>query len=275
MPDPSGIVLLDSKEAHYLTRVRRLSSGASIPLLLQGGTRAQGLVEQTSSGQWIIRIQKQPGTQEQPGTRDQSATRDQEPTPIHVSQPEPPIGFLPDYQPRLHLVLGYPKGKKLDQSLRQATELGVTTIYPVITDNAVPDLGPKDWEKQRERLEGIIREAAQQSNCTQLPTLGSLSTLPQVLVDFSTQFGQETAQSFLGVFFHEKPLAQKTLSHYLLSKPTDILLAVGPEGGFSPKEVQLFLKEGCIPGYLGSTILRCETAVVAALAALKILSLEA
>jgi 16S rRNA (uracil1498-N3)-methyltransferase len=263
MPDHSGIVWLDSKETHYLIRVRRLSSGSSIPLLLQGGTRAQGMVEQTSSGQWIIRIQ------------DQSGTRVQELTPIQVSQSDPLSQFLPDYQPRLHLILGYPKGKKLDQSLRQATELGVTTIYPVVTDNAVPDLGPKDWVKKRERLEGIIREAAQQSNCTQLPKLGSLSTLPQVLADFSTQFGKETVQSFLGVFFHEKPLAQKTLSHYLLSKPTDILVAVGPEGGFSPKEVQLFLKEGCIPGYLGSTILRCETAVVAALAALKILSLEA
>jgi len=249
MPDSSGIVFLGLKDIHYLTRVRRYEKGTHLTLLLKDGSKALGILDQIPTGEWVVTLDKV-GSQQ---SEDSSELR----------------------EPELHLILGYPKGKKLELSIRQATELGVATIYPVITDNAIPDLGPKEWEKKRERLEGILREAAQQSNCSHLPKLSNLLQLQEVLDIYLQTNPLDASSETLGVFFHEKPLAQKSLSHYLLSKPKHILVAVGPEGGFSPKEVQQFLDAGCIPGYLGSTILRCETAVVAALAAVKILSLEA
>jgi len=264
MPDESGVLFLTAKEVHYLVSVRRFQEGRVLTLLMTDGTRVQGVLEHHSSESWVVRLVTK--------ISDSSVDVGSHLESHNVSPLESPT-FIPEF----HLILGYPKGKKLEISLRQATELGVKSIYPVLTDHSVPDLVSKDWEKKQGRLENILREAVNQSNCSWVPTLSKLSTLTDLLSSKPFEmFSQPLiATEKLGIFFHEKPLAQKNLSHYLSSEPKKIFVAIGPEGGFSSKEVQLFLDRGFAPGYLGSTILRCETAVVAALAALKILCLEA
>jgi 16S rRNA (uracil1498-N3)-methyltransferase len=78
----------------------------------------------------------------------------------------------------------------------------------------------------------------------------------------------------LGVLFHHLPLAQKSLHGYLDNSPEIVVLAIGPEGGFSPAEAERFLAAGFKPFTVGDTILRTETAALYAQAAVRILLWE-
>ncbi|NCN05514.1 MAG: 16S rRNA (uracil(1498)-N(3))-methyltransferase [Spirochaetales bacterium] len=239
-PDSRGFLTLSGRDYHYLIRVRRYREGDSLPVVLGGGVRVTGTIEKISSSQVRMRVMQ--------GSESAETTE-----------------TFPD----LRLLLGFPKGKKLEQSLRQSTELGVRHIYPIFCDHSIPDPDPRTWAQKRTRLGALISEAAQQSNCLPLPVLHD----PQTLDDFFRAFPD--TQDRTGIFFHEKPLEQRGIADYLGSTSTPIYLLVGPEGGISPREVELLVSRGFHPGYLGQTVMRCETAVVAALASVKTMCLEA
>ena len=78
----------------------------------------------------------------------------------------------------------------------------------------------------------------------------------------------------MGIFLHQEPLEKGSFHGYLGNKPDLTALAVGPEGGFSPAEVYMFLEAGFKPLILGNTILRTETAALYGTAALRIILLE-
>ena len=242
-PDSEGFLTLRGKDYHYLIRVRRYREGDSLPVVLGGGIRGRGAIETISDTQVRMRVTQERQSPETPETTETS--------------------------PDLRLLLGYPKGNKLEQSLRQSTELGVRHLYPILCDRSVPDPEPRAWVQKRSRLETVILEAAQQSNCLPVPILHD----PQTMDDFFRDFSE--IQGWRGLFFHEKPLEQRRIADYLGPTSTPIYLLVGPEGGISPREVELLVSRGFHPGYLGKTVLRCETAVVAALASVKTLCLEA
>jgi 16S rRNA (uracil1498-N3)-methyltransferase len=73
---------------------------------------------------------------------------------------------------------------------------------------------------------------------------------------------------------HPEPLAKGTFHGYLGNCPDFAVLAAGPEGGFSPGEVSLFLAAGFKPLLVGSTVLRTETSALYGTAAIRIILLE-
>jgi 16S rRNA (uracil1498-N3)-methyltransferase len=73
---------------------------------------------------------------------------------------------------------------------------------------------------------------------------------------------------------HQEPLEKGTFHSYLVKKPDFVVLAVGPEGGFSTGELTRFLNAGFRPLVMGNTILRTETAAVCGIAAIRIILLE-
>ena len=242
-PGPDGTLVLTGRDFHYLVRVRRLKVGDTFVVLAAEGGEAPATISSIGAESLTIRVGQD--------DREASGERDCE----------------------LVLLLGLPKGKKLDQSLRQATELGVAEIWPVLSDYSIPDIDPKDWERKRGRLEAVIQEAVQQSGGAGLPRLYRPLPLERCLEESLERIGDRSGT--LGIYFHEKPLAQSGLHEYLQSIPARVLVYVGPEGGISPREIEVLGRHGFVPGFLGRTVLRCETAVVAALAAIKILVLEA
>jgi len=78
----------------------------------------------------------------------------------------------------------------------------------------------------------------------------------------------------VGILLHQEPLEKGTFHEYLGYDPDFVALAVGPEGGFSPREVSLFLAAGFRPLLMGNTILKTETAALYATAAMRIILLE-
>ena len=69
------------------------------------------------------------------------------------------------------------------------------------------------------------------------------------------------------LFFHQTPLDKGSLHRYLSPRPETVGLIVGPEGGLSPAEVEVFGSQGACPVWLGPFVLRAETASLYAVAA--------
>jgi 16S rRNA (uracil1498-N3)-methyltransferase len=187
------------------------------------------------------------------------------------------------------LLLAIFKFDRMEWALEKCTELNVTTIIPVIARRTEKHLALAA-AKRVERWRRIAREAAEQSRRAAPPEIGDLLKLkdalmqfhdaviptgdlssPKVVIpteDFSPSGG--TCGSSGGdpkvVLAETKPEA--TLSEVLRAHGDvkSLALAVGPEGGWTADELQMFQQVRWIAASLGDTILRAETAAIAALA---------
>jgi 16S rRNA (uracil1498-N3)-methyltransferase len=154
----------------------------------------------------------------------------------------------------VHLLMAVFKFDHLEWGVEKATELGVARITPVIARRTEKHLGLAA-AKRVERWRRIVREAAQQSRRSDVPVVDDPMALPAALamVDATTKLLlAETEQ-------------ENTLSAGLVGA-SDVALAIGPEGGWTPEEMTLFSESGWKHVTLGPRILRAETAAIAALA---------
>ena len=153
------------------------------------------------------------------------------------------------------LAIGVPKRDAWEAVLRQATEMGVTTIIPLKTRFA--QIGKFNTERAHLHL----IEAAEQSERYTLPKL-----LP--FMDVSEFLSSLTAPC---LWAFERLLASPEAIAPNIAIPTATL--VGPEGGFAPEEITQLTSHALIrPFSLGPTILRTDTAVIAALTHLSLQS---
>lgn len=154
---------------------------------------------------------------------------------------------------RVALLLAIPKGPKLDDCVRMATELGVDEVMLLETERTVPRWEPRRLQSRLDRLTRIACEAAAQCERNDVPIVHPPRRC-------STWLREMPSQTF-GVLFAaraEAPLAMD-------GTPEQVWCAVGPEGGFSEAEVSLFEQGGFAVASLGRWVLRVETAVPAAL----------
>jgi len=170
---------------------------------------------------------------------------------------------------RITLFQCLPKGRKMDLIIRQATELGVHKIVPAISDFTETRLNGKESQRTA-RWQRIIREASQQCGSRRLPRIMPCVSLANIA---------ELADDHLGIVFHPDAaptggLPSKNLHGLLASARPDIDLFVGPEGGFSPGELKHLVMMGCHSVSLGDTVLRVETAALAALSAVNVILKE-
>ena len=171
-------------------------------------------------------------------------------------------GNLASY--RTILVQSLLKGEKLEWVLQKATELNVDTIYLVPTANCVAKYDEKKLQSKVNRWEKIMLEAAQQCGRNHLPTLVVGETLLQALdiesvalklVAYENEAGQ-TINDVLKTLHSDKSV-------------TDVLICIGPEGGYQEKEINAIIKYGGKSVSLGNTILRAETAAIGSLAMIR------
>jgi 16S rRNA (uracil1498-N3)-methyltransferase len=158
--------------------------------------------------------------------------------------------------PNITLVLAIFKFDRMEWAIEKCTELGVSRIIPLLARRTDAHLA-STAAKRVERWERIARQAAEQSR---------RSTPPEVLLPLKLKEAVAlTASTRILLAESEQQLALKDI---LRSKASvsDLLLAVGPEGGWSGEELALFSQAGWTSASLGSTILRAETAAIAATA---------
>ncbi len=155
------------------------------------------------------------------------------------------------------------KGEKMSWVIQKATELGTATIAPLSTDHTIPRIRPESVSKQRERWERIALEAAQQSERWEPPIILPPQPLPEFL---KTQ--TEEGNTIIVLAERQQKSLMKDLPLQKTSS-TPVCLLIGPEGGWSQQEKELFKTQNCLFSSLGTRILRAETASLAALAILQ------
>lgn len=154
------------------------------------------------------------------------------------------------------LAAAVPAQGKLETIVHQATELGVRAIVPLWTERCVVRLGPERFARKLARLKAIAVEALEQSGNPWLPAIEPLRGWKEIVPTFS-EHERVLMATVEGP--HEK------LPLLLDPSPRSLLLLIGPEGDFSPREIQEAVRMGARRIALGPSVLRCETACVAAL----------
>jgi len=154
------------------------------------------------------------------------------------------------------LLLAVFKFDRLEWAIEKCTELNVTSVVPVIARRTEKHLA-QAADKRVERWRRIAHEAAQQSRRVTPPDVTDPIKLADALACDAAQ-RIVLAENESGATLNE-----------LLRQPNDagsLALAVGPEGGWAADELQAFERAGWVAASLGDTILRAETAAIAALA---------
>lgn len=164
-------------------------------------------------------------------------------------------------EPKLHITLyqAMPKGDKMELIIQKAVELGVGRIVPVLTHRCVSRPDAKAMGKKLARYNKIAAEAAKQCGRGRIPAV-----LP--LMGFEEAVAQ-MKESAMPLFFYEN--ADRPLREAINGRlQNEVSILIGSEGGFEPSEAQFASENGLLCLSLGNRVLRCETAPLAALAAL-------
>lgn len=161
-------------------------------------------------------------------------------------------------QPPLHLALAIIKSDRFEWAVQKATELGVRRIIPMVTEYCVISLRVDREERRRQRWERIVIEASEQSGRCTVPEVTQVTSFADVIGDTSSN------QPVL--LWEDEPTSALTAMSFDTQRPLVIL--VGPEGGFSPAEIEAARGTGVSTATLGRLTLRSETAAVAAVAML-------
>lgn len=233
-PDKIGLeqITLADEEHRYLVRVLRLEVGDVVTLFDGKAAEADARISRIGPRAVELRVE----------------------TRREVGAPD---------RPALTLIQSLTKGEKLDFVIQKGTELGVTRIMPVTSSRSIPQLEAIRAIGRIARWQKIAREAARQCGRSDVPAIEAVVPLATALHSISKDalrliLWEGAKENGLG------PLLPTT-------RPPEVVVAIGPEGGFSPTEVELARAAGFIPAGLGPRVLRTETAALATLSALQAL----
>ncbi len=155
---------------------------------------------------------------------------------------------------KIHLVQGVARGDKMDLIIQKAVELGITEITPLFTERCNVKLDAKRLDKKIQHWNKTIISACEQSGRATLPKLNIAVPI------------HELAQENL-ISIYLEPTTQQTFKE--LSIKESIRIVIGPEGGFSEKDLIHLEKIDCIGVKIGPRILRTETAGLATISILQ------
>jgi 16S rRNA (uracil1498-N3)-methyltransferase len=224
---------LPAELLHHL-RVRRISEGAVIPIFDgQGQIGSATLVRLGSkSGELAIAAVKQD------------------------TQSEPPYGIT--------LAQGLAGGDKMDWVVEKAVETGASRINPLQCERSVIKLHrSSDAERAQKRLihwRAITQAACEQCERTMLPQVEPIQAIADYLCDASNDCFNGALKLIFCTGDH--PSLAKTIASLPVQ---NVILLIGPEGGFTPEEIALAMKAGFKAVSLGKRIMRTETDGIAAI----------
>lgn len=151
---------------------------------------------------------------------------------------------------KITLAIAVPKGARMDVLVEKVSEIGVSNIVPMICSRSVVE--PR--EAKVERWRKIVIEACAQSERSIVPTISEPVKFGELL---------STIKQYNHAFICHKTGIPLTKEY---CECPDIILIVGPEGDFTPAEMEAAKEAGCTLVSLGPTILRTETAGIVAVA---------
>lgn len=162
---------------------------------------------------------------------------------------------------RVTIYQGVPKSSKMEDIIQKCVELGVCEIVPTLTKRCVSRPDDKAAGKKNQRYQKIALEAAQQSGRGIVPKIENMKTLSQAIVE---------DESDVKIVFYEG--GGEKLADIVKPDTESVSVFIGPEGGFEQEEVEQIEASGGVRATLGKRILRTQTAPVAALTAIMLLT---
>lgn len=220
------ITLSDKKQLHHLKDVLRLEPGDEAVIFDEQGREYLCQIEKISAGGAALKIKD---------CRDNAPAR----------------------KYRLTIACAIPKNSKFDDIIDKLTQLGVDRIIPLLSERVVVRPVKARAQRRLERWQKVALSAAKQSQRRLLPVIEPITGIKQ-LFSRADNFGLKLIPALIG--------KRKTLHQAFFlckEKGSDILVLIGPEGDFTPRELKLAEKAGFIPVSLGDLVLRVETAAVA------------
>ncbi|MBK8460492.1 MAG: 16S rRNA (uracil(1498)-N(3))-methyltransferase [Micropruina sp.] len=171
-----------------------------------------------------------------------------------LEAPAPPVRYV--------AVQALAKGDRAELALEMLTELGVDEIVPWQAGRSIVKWAPDRVERALHRWRSIAREATKQSRRFRVPRVSH----PMTTAELALRIPEPT----LTIVLHEG--AQEWLHSAELPSEGEIMIIIGPEGGLSPEELELFAQAGGRPSLISDGVLRTSTAGVVALAQLQALA---
>jgi 16S rRNA (uracil1498-N3)-methyltransferase len=208
-------VTVQGDEFHHSIRVVRARVGEEVELFDRAGNAARGVVESIERDRAVIRTGES----------------------------------LPSREPALaiHLAMAVIQLEKFELVLQKATELGVKTIIPLVTERV--ELRPERYSGKVDRWEKIVFEAVKQCGRTMVPKIEPPATFDEVIARSGTKMLFDAEAEAGGV-----------------QRLQEVTLLIGPEGGWSDDELRHARERNVLFARLGPRRLRAETAAIAAVA---------
>ena len=214
---------LDDRASHHLVRVLRVETGDRLSVFNGDGNNYQGAIVSATKHQVSVLIDS-----------------------IEPANTESSLNTC--------LALAVSKGDRFEWAIKKATELGVTSIVPILSQRVDVRLSPERWQKKQEHWQQIVISACEQSGRAVVPEVEEPTTLSYWL---------SHVEADLKLVLD--PEATPNASH---DQPASIALLIGPEGGLAPPELTLASENGFTAIRLGPRVLRTETAPLVALSVL-------
>jgi 16S rRNA (uracil1498-N3)-methyltransferase len=194
---------------------------------------------------------------------------------------------VPPLPCRITLAQAIPKGKNMDLIVQKAVEIGAAEIAPLISERTIVHLEAKEAAQKQAKWHQVAIEAAKQCGQNWLPTVQPPRKLSDFFLtveagvspapDFGTQPTRPPPQNrgldlrLIGSLQSDAVHLKTVLADYERehhARPASVLMCIGPEGDFTPAELNLARSNGCRPITLGPIILRVETAAIYCLSVL-------
>ncbi len=167
------------------------------------------------------------------------------------------------------LAQALPKGPGMDGIVRKATEIGTARIVPIVSDRTQVHLDGERQDKKTDKWRTAALEAAKQCGNPWLPEIAPVQSLETFLGTVPSLGAPEGPDLALIASLHPGAQPLKTLftaTRAALGRPLRrVTWLIGPEGDFTPAEVEAAIRAGFCPATLGPLVLRCETAATYAL----------
>ena len=224
-PAEDEILCLSREESHHLLKVLRVEVGTEIEAINGLGSVWRTEVVEVQSRNVSLRALDEKRFE------------------------QPPISY--------ELAVALPKAGRMDDVVRQLTELGVSTISPLLAEHGGAGKLAEQSVAKLERWGRIAIEACKQSGNPWLPVIRE----PLSFEKWSEQLSGNSVR-LLGSLVPEA----KFISSFSRSEVVEVAIGIGPEGGFSQLEQEVAKMVGFTPVRFGPHVLRVETAAVCALA---------
>jgi 16S rRNA (uracil1498-N3)-methyltransferase len=220
-----GLCTIRGSEAKHITRVLRMGRGDRFILMDGKGARFLAIIESAGRRQVLVDLEK---PLPQPS-----------PSPVEIT-----------------LCQALLKSRAMDYVIGKTSELGVHRILPFSSERTVVRLNKERFANKKQHWHEIANSATKQSDRKAPVEIGPLYSFEELVGRYRSEDAQK-------IILWEEEMATDLMGLLRGSPPAKRFIGiVGPEGGFSEKEVRAAVKAGFVSVSLGQRVLRAETAAI-------------